>query len=118
MPGTVRAEQPHVGEVALELVEEPCFVVGWHTFGDGHDERDATLGGLHHGILHTRCGDEDAACGCAGCFDGLGHRCVHRHTVDVGASLGWMGAGDYLGAVFSVQAAVVAALSSRSDPGR
>jgi hypothetical protein len=48
---------------------------------------DAALGGLHHGVLHARGGDEDAAGGGAGLLDGLGDGGVDRDTVDVGAGL-------------------------------
>ena len=50
----VRAEQLHVREVALELVEEPRLVLGRHALGDAHDELDATLGRLHDRGLARR----------------------------------------------------------------
>ena len=52
--GAVRAEQLHVREVALELVEEPRLVVGGHAFGDGDDELDAALGRLDDRVPHAR----------------------------------------------------------------
>ncbi len=54
MPGQFGPEQAHVGEVAAQLVVEPGLVVGGHAFGDGHDERDTPLGGLHDGVLDAR----------------------------------------------------------------
>ena len=90
--GAVRAEQRHVREVALQLVEEPRLVLRGHALGDAHDELDAALGGLHHRVLHTRGRDEDAAGVGAGLGDRVGHRGEDRDALDVGAGLLRVGA--------------------------
>ena len=103
----VGAQQAHVRVVALQLVVEPRLVLGGDALGDDDDQLDATLGGLHHGVLHAGGRDEDARGIGAGRSDGVGHRGEDGDAIDVGASLLGVGAGDHVGAVVTVQQAVV-----------
>src|SRR5690606_16092940 len=108
----VRAQQLHVGEVPLQLVEEPGLVVGRHALGDADDELHAALGRLDDRVAHTGSGDEDAARGRAGGLDGLGPGRVHRDALDVGAGLAGVGPRDDLRAVLPVEQPVEAALAA------
>src|SRR5205814_9133885 len=106
----VGAEQLHAGIVALELAEEPRFVMCGYAFGDHDDELDAAVGRLHDRIFDPRSRDEDARCSRARGLYGIGDRREDRNAFDFGTCLLGIGTGDDLGAVLAVQQAVVLAL--------
>ena len=108
--GAVRSEETNIREVALQLVEEPRFVVCRHTFGDAHDEFNATLGCFHDCVTNAGSRNEDARCVGASFRNGVGNRCEHRDAIDIGTGLLRVGATNNLGAVIAVTKTVETAL--------
>ena len=108
--GTVRAEQTNVGEIALEFVEEPGFVVRRDAFGNAHDKRDSAFGSFHHRRLHTGRRDENTTRGRASSSDRVGNVREHRDAIDIGTSLLRVRSTDHLRAIGTVQRRVVLAL--------
>ena len=109
---TVRSKKTSVGEVGLELVVEPSFVMHRDAFGDHDHQFHPGLCRFHNRTLHRNRGHEDNRRCAIGCFLRVGNAREDRHTVDFGARLLWVGTTDDFGAVLTVEVAVVTACAS------
>ncbi|CAB5037750.1 unannotated protein [freshwater metagenome] len=108
----VRPKQLYAWEITLDFVEEPSLILCGHTFGDTHDELNASLGCFHNGGAYTGSGNKDAASSRT-CFGYcVCNRGKDRNAIDILTCLLRVRSSHDLSSVFAVQEAVVTALAS------